>query len=133
MAKKTRRVEATSEPAPAGVTFAAAAENRLEGFAEDLGKLLGQAQSKAESWLGQRKAIADHLVGVRDAATRLLVQLGVGDAPRSGRKPRGAEVKATGAGSGRSTKKKRTMSPEARAKIAAAQRARWAKQKKGKD
>jgi hypothetical protein len=31
---------------------------------------------------------------------------------------------------GRPPKKKRTLSPEARAKIAAAQRARWAKQKK---
>ncbi len=38
----------------------------------------------------------------------------------------GGAVKKT---AGRPAKKKRTMSPEARAKIAAAQRRRWAKQK----
>jgi hypothetical protein len=142
MTKKTRRVSQT-EPAPAGVTAVSAAEERLEGFAEDLGKLLGQAQNKAESWLGQRKAIADHLVGVRDTATRLLAQLGIVEAPRRGRKPgTGGRRQSAAEGStatraasrrGRPIKKKRIMSPEAREKIAAAQRARWAKQRKNKD
>jgi hypothetical protein len=112
--------------------MAARTESKLEDFAEDLGKMLGQAQNKAESWLGQRKAIADHLIGLRDTATQLLAQLGVSDAPRGRRRPGGPAASEQRRGPGRpkgSGKKKRTMSAEARAKIAAAQRARWARQK----
>ena len=97
----------------------------IEDFAHDLGNLLGEAQKKAHSWLSQRKAIADHLVGVRDTAARLLAQLGIDSAPKAPRGRKRAPGRPKGSG-----KKKRTMSPEARAKIAAAQRARWAKQKK---
>jgi hypothetical protein len=116
--------------------MAARAEGKLEEFAEDLGKLLGHAQNKAESWLGQRKAIAENLIGLRDTATRLLAQLGVSDGPSPTRKPArttsaGASPARRGPGRPKGTgkKKRRTMSAEARAKIAAAQRARWAKQK----
>lgn len=126
MAKKTRTTE------PSGTI--AVAEETLKNFAEDLGTLLGHAQNKADSWLGQRKAIAEQLVGVRDTASRLLAQLGISDAPphaRRGRKPGSKNrVKSTGAGPARPAKKRRTMSAEAREKIAAAQRKRWAKQKK---
>ena len=111
--------------------MAAQTESKLEDFAEDLGKLLGQAQNRAESWLGQRKAIADHLIGLRDTATRLLSQLGVAEAPRAARRSARSAAPAQRRGPGRpkgSGKKKRTMSAEARAKISAAQRARWAKQ-----
>ena len=125
MAKKT------PTPHPSGTI--ALAEEQLKNFAEDLGTLLGHAQNKADSWLGQRKAIAKQLVGVRDTASRLLAQLGIDDTPppaRRGRKPGSKNrVKAT-AGPGRPAKKKRAMSAEAREKIAAAQRKRWAKQKK---
>ena len=131
MAKKARK-HTTAEPQSAGITMTAAAEARLENFADDLGSLLGQAQNKAESWLGQRKSIAEQLMGVRDTAARLLAQLGVADAPKT----RGAK-KAAGPGrpAAKKTgvKKRRTMSAEARAKIAAAQRLRWAKQKRAKD
>ena len=132
MAKKTRARK--SESVPAGVLLAAKAEGKLEEFAEDLGMLLGQAQNKAESWLGQRKAIAANLIGLRDTATRLLAQLGVSDGPSPTRKRQAASAQSTPIkrGPGRpkgSTRKKRTMSAEARAKISAAQRARWAKQK----
>jgi len=113
--------------------MSAKAEGKLEEFAEDLGKLLGQAQNKAENWLGQRKAIAANLVGLRDTATRLLAQLGVSDggspAAKRGRKPAASAPERRGPGRPRGARKKRTMSTEARAKIAAAQRARWAKQK----
>jgi hypothetical protein len=111
------------------------AETRLEAFAEDLGRLLGDARNKADSWLAQRDAIAKHLEGVRDTATHLLDQLGAGG-HRQGRPP--AERAAaspddsTGRPKGSGRRKRRTMSAEAREKIAAAQRARWAKQKAGK-
>ncbi len=132
MAKKARKHTA-AEPQSAAITMTAAAEARLENFADDLGTLLGHAQNKAESWLGQRKAIAEQLAGVRDTAVRLLAQLGVADPPKAAR----AAKKVAGSGRAVSkptvVKKKRTMSVEARAKIAAAQRARWAKQKKARD
>src|SRR5512143_1292643 len=127
MAKKTR--EAHDKEAPAGVVMSARTEARLEEFAEDLGKLLGQAQNKAENWLGQRKAIAEHLTSLRDTATRLLAQLGIADAPTRPRAAKSAKTKRS-AKAGAAPKKKRTMSAEARAKIAAAQRARWARTRK---
>jgi hypothetical protein len=101
-----------------------------EGFAGDLGKLLRHAQNKAESWLGQRKAIAEHLTNLRDTANSLLSQLGVGEARRPGR-PR-EPIADDGSSSVAFTRERKTftMSAEARAKISAAQKARWAKQKR---
>jgi len=132
MAKKARKDRA-EEPQSAAITMTAAAEARLENFADDLGTLLGHAQNKAESWLGQRKAIAAQLAGVRDTAVRLLAQLGVADAPKAARAAKKAAGSGRPAAQSTGVKKKRTMSVEARAKIAAAQRARWAKQKKARD
>jgi hypothetical protein len=114
-------------------------DRKVEEFAEDLGRLLGTARAKADDWLSQRNAIVKHLEGVRDTANQLLQQLGIvtGSAAQArpaagvrqrgpGRPPRAAAADATPA------RKKFTMSAEAREKIAAAQRARWAKQKAGK-
>ncbi len=108
-------------------------EQKIEAFADDLGKLLGLAQNKAESWLAQRKAIVDHLEGVRATATHLLNQLGhvSGNAARTATRayrrtastqPEEVVEKAKNAG--------RRMSEEARAAIAAAQKKRWAKWRK---
>jgi len=92
---------------------------------------------KAEGWLDQRKAIAEHLTGLRDTANQLLTQLGLGTSTStstSGRRP--GRPRKPVADDGTSSvavsrkPKKRVMSVEARAKIAAAQRARWAKQKR---
>jgi hypothetical protein len=118
-----------------------AAENKIEEFAEDLGRLLGNARSKAEGWIGQRKAISEHLAGIRDTATGLLAQLGMGEgaasassAPKARRgRPRAkAAVAASPAPVAAVTegKKPRTMSAEARARISAAQKKRWAKLRK---
>ena len=116
------------------------ASKQIEGFAEDLGTLLGSATAKAESWLGQRQQIVKRLTEVRDTASKLLVTLGhqaqsavaAGTAAygkRRGR-PAGSKNKRSDGeiGNGR---KKRKMSKAARAKISAAQKARWAKQKAG--
>lgn len=129
MARKTnaRATVDRSNEISIGAAAREAAESKLEDFAEDLGRLLGQAQNKAQSWLGQRNAIARHLTDVRDSATRLLAQLGISEAPRKGRPAKAVAAKR---GPGRPPKKKRTMSAEARAKISAAQKARWAKQKR---
>jgi hypothetical protein len=55
---------------------ATATEHKIEEFAEDLGGLLGTARAKAESWLGQRQEIVQHLSEIRDTATKLLADLG---------------------------------------------------------
>jgi hypothetical protein len=117
-------------------------ENKVEEFAEDLGRMLGQARSKAEGWLGQRQQLVKNLSQLRDEATRLLSQLGH-DANVATRRGRRAITDAVGGarrGPGRPAgsknaiiivggKKRRTMSAKARAAISAAQKARWAKQK----
>jgi hypothetical protein len=103
---------------------------RLEGFAENFGKLLGQAQGKAEGWLGQRKVIAAQLTNLRDAANGLLSQLGVGVGRRPGRPRKPIADDGTSSVAASRMRKKCTMSAEARAKISAAQKARSAKQRK---
>jgi hypothetical protein len=116
-----------------------ATEHKIEEFAEDLGRLLGTARTKAEGWLGQRQQIVKHLEDIRDTATNLLQQLGHGVVSLARRRGRPA---GSGLGAGRPAKrgpgrpkgsgrKRRTMSAAARAKISAAQKKRWAKVKTG--
>jgi hypothetical protein len=110
-------------------------EHKIEEFAEDLGRLLGTARAKAESWIGQREAIVKHLSEIRDTASKLLADLGheAQKVIRRGR-PAGGEPETPKHGPGRSAgsgRKKRTMSAEARKKISDAQKKRWAAQKAG--
>jgi hypothetical protein len=113
---------------PDGVS---ATEHKIEEFAEDVGRLLGTAQAKAEDWLGQRKQIAKTLEGIRDTATNFLSQLGHQAAGRRGR-PLVSEVKTAALVVNKIRgAQKRVMSAVARAKISAAQKARWAKVKAG--
>ena len=88
----------------------------IGGFAEDLGRLLGSAQSKAEGWLGQRQLIAKQLVQIRDTASELLSQMTGGGA---GRRPAAARA-------GDQAVRKRKLSPAARKAISDAQKRRWA-------
>jgi hypothetical protein len=113
---------------------------KIEEFAEDLGRLLGTAKAKAERWLGQRQAVADHLAQIRDTAANLLLQL-TGSGTETGKpeivrrkpgRPAGTVRRGPGRPPQNEVAPKRTMSAEGRARIAAAQRARWAKQKAGK-
>jgi hypothetical protein len=120
---------------------ATSTEHKIEEFAEDLGGLLGTARAKAEGWLGQRQEIVKHLSEIRDAATKLLSDLGhhaqeVVHRGRRGRPPGSQnntapvvhKIRVLAATAGR---KKRIMSAEARARISAAQKARWAKRRVG--
>jgi hypothetical protein len=117
----------------------ATTESKIEDFAEDLGKMLGHARNKAEGWLNQRQAIVKNLTQLRDEATKLLTQLGhqVSEVPfprgPRGRPAGGTNVVKRGPGrpAGTGIRKRRKMSAAARAKISAAQKARWAKQKAG--
>jgi hypothetical protein len=111
-------------------------EQKIEGFAEDLGRLLGAASSKAEGWLIERQAIVKHLTEVRDTASGLLTQLGreaafVGRLGRRAAKgvARGIRRRGPGRPKGSVRKKKRTMSAAARKAISEAQKKRWAVKK----
>src|SRR5687768_10526364 len=50
-------------------------EDAALDFAEDLGRLLGMTQRKAEQWLGQRNNLAERFTRIRDAANSYLQQL----------------------------------------------------------
>jgi hypothetical protein len=112
-----------------------ATEQKIEDFAEELGRLLGSARAKADSWLGQRQQIAKTLEGIRDTATSLLSRLGhqaQAVVKRRGRPAATAASTADVAPAPLSKKKRRKMSAAARKKISEAQKARWAKQKSEK-
>lgn len=95
----------------------------LAGFAEDLGRLLGQTERKATEWLQQRQAVAQQLSAIRDKATDLLGQLGL----ESGR---AGAARGTTRRAGRKTgRKRRKLSKETRMKMAEAARRRWAARK----
>src|SRR4051794_17693942 len=91
-------------------------------FAEDLGRLLGSAERKAAEWLDQRQTVANQLTAIRDKATALLSQLRRGSSEAPERRKRAAGGPAKHA-KGRS---KRVVSAETRARMAAAQKKRWA-------
>jgi hypothetical protein len=134
MAKRARSSASPPNGEVDNGSTASTTEERLGDFAEDLGRFLGSTQAKASAWLEQRKKLLDNLVKVRDTATHYIEQLGGTAAqPRRGRPRANQSVEAAPAPKRRGAKKKRTMSAEARAKIAAAQRARWARQRKGRD
>src|SRR4051794_16076496 len=116
--------------------YARRATTQLEGFAEDLGRLLGTATAKAESWLSQRQQIVKNLTQVRDTASKLLAELGpqLQAAVRPGRpaesKGRRSDRSIIIVG-GKTRRKRRKMSAKARAAISAAQKKRWAAQRAG--
>jgi hypothetical protein len=96
---------------------AAAAGHKIEEFAEDLGRIFGQAESKAAAWMNQRTAILEQLTAVRDKASGLIASLS------------GGNTAARGRSRGRGKQGKRTvkLSAAGRAAISAAQKLRWAK------
>jgi hypothetical protein len=102
----------------------------LDAFAEDLGRILGTAQTKAENWLGQRRLIETQLTQIRDSAAGLLRQLAgrcadLAVAVRRGR--RTTARAATRRGPGRP--KGRKVSAAARRKMSLAAKRRWAARK----
>jgi hypothetical protein len=50
-------------------------ERKLLSAAEELGTWLGTAERKTTEFLAQQPTIADHLVRIRDTATKLLAQI----------------------------------------------------------
>jgi len=138
MATRRRRQRLAKKRTEGGATSARAVEEKIEGFAEDLGRLLGTAQAKASSWLEQRKNIADQLTQIRDTANDYLQRLS-GEASNVVAAVRRGRRRGRPPGSGKKTggykapaaavkgKRKGGMSAAGRAAVAAAQKARWAK------
>ncbi len=99
-------------------------EKALEGFAEDLGRLLGTAQAKAQSWIGQRRTIAKQLQEIRDTASRLLAELA--NASMAKRRGRRSVTAALDGVVANVLRRKRKLSAKARKAISDAQKRRWA-------
>jgi hypothetical protein len=104
----------------------------VEEIASEVGRLFGTTEAHARKWLAQRKELVSALSTVRDRATGLISELS-GEAPfpwrrRAGRKAKeGIPVIQPGM---RESRKKRVMSAQARAKMSAAAKKRWADIKK---
>jgi hypothetical protein len=90
MAKRdngTRRSNGGTMPTTAsGATTADAMEQRVLAFAEDLGRMAGTIQAKAEGWMN-REMLNKQLASVRDGAADLLAQLAGGMSKAAEKKP----------------------------------------------
>jgi hypothetical protein len=64
-----------SGAAPASNSVADTVEQQVVAFAEQLGRIVGTVQAKAEGWL-DRDALNEQITHVRDSASALLEQLG---------------------------------------------------------
>ena len=106
-----------------------AMEQRVVAFAEQLGRIVGTVQAKAEGWM-DRDALNAQIAGVRDSAAVLLEQLG-GGRKTAAAKPRqasgGAKASSAKTGSVKSgsapSKWAATSKPGARGKVASKARA----------
>jgi len=81
---KRRNATTSNDPAPASSTRATsstadALEQRIVAFAEQLGRLAGTVQAKAEGWLDP-EALKQQMSGIRDGAAELIAQLAGGKA-----------------------------------------------------
>lgn len=64
----------TTTSSASGATTADSMEQRLVAFAEQLGRMVGTIQAKAEGWM-DHETLNQQIVSVRDGAARLLEQL----------------------------------------------------------
>jgi hypothetical protein len=114
-------------------------EDAALDFAEDLGRLLGTTQKKAEQWLGQRQALTERLTQIRDAASGYLEQLtGVGKsasrrplgATRAGGRARGIDVGGLAPEPAGGKRKRKGMSPAQRKAVGERMKKYWAARRK---
>src|SRR4030095_13392284 len=85
----TRTNSATTTPGASGATTLDAMEQRVLAFAEQLGRIAGTFQAKAEGWM-DRDALTKQIASVRDSAAKLLDQLAGGATSASDRYPAAA-------------------------------------------
>ena len=83
----------------AGATRAAAMEQRVIAFAEQVGRIAGTLQTKAEGWM-DHETLKTRIAAVHDAAANLLEHLRVGATKALDKKP--AAIAKRGSTKGRS-------------------------------
>jgi len=83
MAKRKDTTTASDQTTRGSATPAAdTVEQRLVAFAEQLGRIIGTVQARADGWL-DRRALDEELTRIRDGAADLLDHLGSGEAASS--------------------------------------------------
>ena len=93
------RAEGPTATSTSNATTAQAMEPRVVAFAEQLGRMVGTIQAKAEGWM-DRETLNKQLASVRDGAAHLLDQLAGGATTATKKKP--AAAAARGGNKGRS-------------------------------
>ena len=88
-------------PGTSATPSTAAIEQRVIAFAEQLGRLVGTVQARADGWM-DGPALQEQVTRIRDGAAALLGQLGTGRKTRRRKPPvragaRAKAAKATGA------------------------------------
>ena len=73
-AHKKPELGTSGAESPGGAPVSAIERNLMK-VAEELGALLGAAERKTTEVLSQQKSITEHLVKIRDTASRLLAQV----------------------------------------------------------
>ena len=113
----------------AGATTADAMEQRVLAFAEQLGRIAGTFQAKAEGWM-DRERLNKQIASVRDGAADLLEQLTGGATKASKKKPvtaaprGGTQQRSGGMVDAPGKKHRKAMPPDPGANIADSQAAK---------
>jgi hypothetical protein len=99
-AKGTKDTQGSAAASPS-TAATSAVEQQVVAFAEQLGRIVGTVQAKAEGWL-DREALKEQISRVRDSASALLEQLGVQKTAPNATRTQRPGSKNTGATRGRS-------------------------------
>jgi hypothetical protein len=123
-----RTIGGTATTEALDATTAEAMERRVLVFAEQLGRMAGTVQAKAEGWM-DRERLTREIASVRDGAVNLLEQLAGRATKTSKRKPAGAARRATKGRSGGGVdapgkKHRKPLPPDPEGKLADSQAAK---------
>jgi hypothetical protein len=78
MQPRSTAKEAAPSRTPSTTPTVDSVEQQVIAFAEQVGRIVGTVQTRAEGWL-DRKMLTDQIAHVRDSATHLLERLSGGD------------------------------------------------------
>jgi hypothetical protein len=90
--KGTKRKTADTASNASGATTPDTMEQRVLAFAEQVGRIAGTLQAKAEGWM-EHETLSTQIASVRDGAANLLAQLAAGATKVLEKKPAAAEVR----------------------------------------
>src|SRR5262245_14384254 len=127
--KATEHTDSGTTTNASAMTTADEIEQRVVAFAEQLERIVGTVQAKAEGWL-DRRTLNEQIASVRDGASELLEQLAGGATKTSKKRP--AAAARRGGNKGRSggvvdapgKKRRKPLPSDPGANVAASQRAK---------